>query len=191
MDSLPHAWFHTSLHLNSLRPAVALKDPLRRLPTLMHESMSVQSVVEGLLALERHGHRRHACGHRRHHVLGLLPHRRLLSYRPQLRKEEARQHRQFRCKHPLCRSSTQVWGAGRGQEEAAFKTARMAAPLPIACFSPEIKCIRTPRASTNICCHRGDLKRASPDAYTCTSKHEPELLVRHQRQACAQMYDRI
>jgi hypothetical protein len=42
----------------------------------------------------------------------------------------------------------------------------MAAPLPVACFSPEMKCIRTPKASTNICCHKGDLKRASPDAYT-------------------------
>lgn len=52
----------------------------------------------------------------------------------------------------------------RGREG---ETARIAAPLPAASCSPDIKCIRVPSESTNICCHNGDLNSASPDAYTC------------------------
>ena len=58
-------------------------------------------------------------------------------------------------------------------------TARTAAPLPAANFSPDMKYIRVSKASTNICCHKGDLNRASPDAYTCTYHMSIERLLMH------------
>jgi hypothetical protein len=77
--------------------------------------------------------------------------------------------------HTSYRADEQARMGREGTARTASETARMAAPLPVACFSPEMKCIRTPKASTNICCHRGDLKRASPDAYTYSQQARAEI----------------